>query len=1045
MSWQTPIAFDTLEIVGREKEKAAILQALATSNASRAILLRGPGGIGKTRLLRWAVEQALSKGMLCSGIIDLYHSKSHSNSGIENAILVGVMDAGNGNGGGNQAGLDGGIDPHNSYFQEYRKLREEFRDLRDEGVAVPRLEQLRLDLRKAFVKNYNALAEQQRIVLVIDTAELIQFESDVVQHICEIQEGAVEVKSWLTTVLPQLQDTVILLAGRGPRPDRERDPRARLWADLVEALGNTLVDPPYDLDTLDSGETSQYFDAVAMVARGQADKPDLTKEQSDALRKAAKQIEEISKEDRDRIHRSTEGRPVRLGLAIDLLCFDYPAELLLRDRSWSELAPLIVDRLEHLEGDEGRMFAQVLDYLACTRQGLSVDLLHHLEPSWDTNTCQQRLTIAQALSFVKSRRGSNEVFLHDSMYDLLEEHKIRYQPDRFYDYYDRIVSYFLASSETNEAASDTALLPDDSQVALLHYKLRRDPRDGYEFYFRRDELAIKGRQTGLDMKLRDEALRHLDDPDNERQAEQRGWPRGVINRDCSVRWIKRHLARNDIRSAAVVAETIMALGPSPYFSLVPDLATTTNRIESLPPDIKQRAFALFAGDNPYHWAHLLTYYAEALLYLSRPEEQVLPILKQATDLLGNGHAEPADGFQKWLRARILGRAHNNLGYLHRTRGRYGEAQEQYKMALPQFVEAGIQDEEADTRNNLAFLLALLGRVDIARPHVDRAMEIRQRIGQQYPLALSKNTRGLILTYEDQPSSGIKECQEALRTCENLREPRGRGLASLGLGFALRKRGDQWKLGESSASFKDAEGYFEEAVVYLKQAVDIFRDDAPEPLRLWEALNELGSTHCDWGIVAIRRDETAKAKELYDNSVDFQLQSIAIARMNGLTTQLAESYDDLAQVWADRGEFEKAEECLEVVEGLIPKPFLQALERGALEDAPRSGDFFWISAGKMNLQRAIWAFRQVERDKPADDERRERLDGGIRHFALAAAYFQHYWPRSNAFGVTLRSFAKYLVQAGVTAEQAHLTVVGVAEDYTLDLSPVLETIDDVLGV
>ncbi len=152
--------------------------------------------------------------------------------------------------------------------------------------------------------------------------------------------------------------------------------------------------------------------------------------------------------------------------------------------------------------------------------------------------------------------------------------------------------------------------------------------------------------------------------------------------------------------------------------------------------------------------------------------------------------------QQWLRARLLGRLHNNIGYLHWGRGRNSQALAQYQRALPHFKTANIPDERADTLNNMAFTLALLGMVDDAQEQAKRALAIRQQLDRRYLIALSHNTRGYIYTLESHPMWGERECREALRIFEDLQEPRGIGLACNALGFTLRKRGDQWKLGET---------------------------------------------------------------------------------------------------------------------------------------------------------------------------------------------------------------------------------------------------------
>ncbi len=1041
MTLQPSIAFDTIELVGREREKKIIQDALSASNGSQAVFLRGHGGVGKTRLLRWAVDAAQQQGILTSGIVDLYHSATHSNSGIECAILLGsshVECAPRQRHQGRVTPAGSGIDPLKESFQRYWKLQGELQSGLEHGSESERLEELRADIARTFVAEYNALAETRRILLAFDTAELIQYESDIIQQISRPTEVATEVKAWIATILPQLRNTVILLAGRGPRSERD-NARIRLWEDLQDALGAVHLQVP-DLVAFTPEETDQYFDAVASMTKAQAARVGMAAEEKNVLVRAAVEIEKVGDDDRKRAHQITGGFPIRLGLMIDLLLFgdwDFIEKFSVGDPdlAWADVRDNVVDQLRRTNVDASP--SEMLEYLACTRMGLTPELLQNLmsSPTFvpDLGYCRHRLESIARLSFVKKHEGTEAVFLHDEVYGMLEECLIRRAPGVFRKYYTRIAEFI-------EDSKDLLLLPDDAQLAILHYQLRQDPGLGYQTYVKLDERAIKGHDSEQDFRLRDEVLRFLDDPYNENLASNYGWPRSKIDQDCAVRWVKRHVARHDNQRAVDVAETVLALGPKPYRSL---RAEAEQRRQEISAGMLEEAERGFNTDDPFFWGHLLTYYGEALLYLNDPGKPAEEVLNRVIDLLGRDVDAIEEGFQGWLRARILGRVYNNRGYLKKVHGQYGQALVEYRRALPYFVRAGIPDEQANTLNNLAFLLGLLGRTDSALTQSERAMRLRRSVGQRYPLALSYNTRGYIYTWDDHPMWGQRDCGEARKICEELKETRGLGLAYIGLGFASRKRGDQWKA--ERYSFSEAEDYFEKSEDWLTQAERVFGKQVTEPIRLWEAKNELGSLYCDWAFLAMSRNDSEREHDCYRKSEQHQRDALAIARQHGLAFQEADSRDDLAQVLADQGRFREAEEEIAYIEReLIPDSY--KLKDGAgFDQELEGGETALLSLGKIYLQRGIWAFQAAKDSQTLAEAREAKLREGVRHFALSAAYLQQFWLASDSLRKTLRSFSRRLAEFRVPAYLAREAVQEVEKTYGVDLRGLLGMIDDTLGI
>lgn len=395
--------------------------------------------------------------------------------------------------------------------------------------------------------------------------------------------------------------------------------------------------------------------------------------------------------------------------------------------------------------------------------------------------------------------------------------------------------------------------------------------------------------------------------------------------------------------------------------------------------------------------------------------------------------------------------------------RYSGALEEYKRALPYFKEADIQDELADTLNNMSYLLALLGRFIPAMHHIGTALKIREQLGYRYPIALSRNTRGRIYALQD-PAAGEQECRAALKIFEELNEPRGIGLAVNGLGFALRLQGNKWKL--AIYSYDEAQQLFQRAEQSFKRAVGIFSRNKPtfEPIRYWEACNELGSLYCDWAwLIRNRRNESREESlqdplAYYAQSIDWQEEALKIAQERNLEFQAADSLENLAQVYGDRSflyihrqdlaaameDRLVAQGYLEQIENIIPNSFYLVAGEGFLSQG-NAGEVYWRLLGEVYRWRSVWAFRDVEVGIVSTDQREDVLATATQEFVIALIYFRQYWQTSAEFQRTLGRLGEHLERAGVSSAWARDEVKKVAAVYKIDLNFVETAINDILGM
>ena len=113
-------------MVGREEEVEGLRRCLRARGETHFLYYWARGGLGKTRLLeelQWMVEEA-GPGFCSTGIIDLFHTDTHSTSDVERAIVE-------------------GLDPEQKYFAQYRQERKRYELLRERGTDPGVLERRR--------------------------------------------------------------------------------------------------------------------------------------------------------------------------------------------------------------------------------------------------------------------------------------------------------------------------------------------------------------------------------------------------------------------------------------------------------------------------------------------------------------------------------------------------------------------------------------------------------------------------------------------------------------------------------------------------------------------------------------------------------------------------------------------------------------------------------------------------------------------------------------------------------------------------------------
>ncbi|MBW7917808.1 MAG: ATP-binding protein [Anaerolineales bacterium] len=879
-------------LVDREPVIRAIKAALNARGNTRVIYLCGSGGAGKTRLLEESKIIASSKSSLYwAGIFDLYHTDLHNPFRLQSAIIE-------------------SLNPGRQYFTDYWEKRELFERKRGDGVFTSSsdaaVQSEIATLNQLFIDALNQFTSRHRVVLAFDTLENVGEELDLIQQVFKLEtvKGSLSARQWLLDLCREARNTVILLAGR---------PNVELKSDLER------------INTIDIGRV----ESISVEGLTQSDTSDLL---TVYTRNAPRPIAKLLSQNAINIWQATKGLPVHVALTVELI-LQTPDFLSTRQNNDPELERKVVRAFFDSEKPDRRH----LFFLALARKGLTPDLLNYLERRWSKEECVKRLTDVENLTLIKKRHGENELFLHDALYEMFDEFAPYSQEEKIY-WNQRLREYYQNSNKEEQLHWEKSI------VNILYYDLRCDCLQAfYRNFTRWSEIAIKGYEIELDSQLRNEIFIYL--RSNHRNDINSDAMNAVFNQDNAIRWVKRLNRRSQYKQAIEVAEILFAFDTNKRFLNyhLPVIDLSENDKNVLEP--------IISTAPPIFWASLLTYYGEALTYLTKQSEsQIETVLTKAIDELND---LSFDRQHDWLRDRLLGYTHDRLGYLARVNGHYKNASEYYHQALQFYKDAEILDEYAFTQNNLAFVLALLGDVVGAKAAAEDALTKRLELGQRYPIALSYNTRGLIRALENSGSlDGQRDCELALSIFEEINTPRGIGLACNALGFILRKRGEGWTLGQCTP--EQAKQWYTKAEEYFERAKEIFKDG--EKIRLWEALNELGCLNRDWACLLKFLQDEEGSRIKFKQAKGFQEQALVLAQESNMRFQQVDTLDDVVELSLDLGDFEQARQKLEECRALIPPEF----NLTAARNESYRGEIYWFSLAKIQMREGmmrIWTARQ----------------------------------------------------------------------------------------
>ena len=842
-------------LVGRAAEVARLSSYLQARGERHFVYYWADGGLGKTRLLEELERKVKEAGpKFCfSGIIDLYHTDTHSNSDVEQTIVA-------------------GLDPAQRYFSRYRAERTQYTRIRERGADPGELERRRQQLSGIFIEECNRMAlEAHRLVLCFDTIELLQYESSIVEERARLDEIDARLKPWLLKTLPQLHNVLVVFAGRPKQPSPDGASaglHTRLLKDMEAAFRRD----------------ESHWEAIELKSFTLA-------ETEEFIRSLSGPRELIPSSGIPLVHRLTEGRPIFLHLIVDLIgrLSPEPGRILALFDQWADLAhsnegdaqlqgarhevqEAILASLQNDAGDLSGYFCR----LALMPKGVDADILHDAL-GMPLAEAQRLLDQIRPLSFVKQHKGRLEAlperfFLHDEMYRLLTSPTLipyirleeRAMAGRLATgYYARRIAEMAEQQRQEQDAVKRAGLRrqlQQLQVEQLYYLLAQDFRAGYETFHELSDQAHRDRQVGFAMQLLDEFLRFYNTPTRRRLFAMAEIAPEQITRENALLWLERFHWWANYGRAVEFAEKLLA-DPADFYVRDEDLAI---------------------------WGNLYTFWVRdrAILYGYEPEtiERARPILDALRQRKSPGREDLL------AHARLA----TSIGYMLDQGGLLDSAAPCYVEAKTAFSSlGGYRDELAMLLNNMAYLYATQGQMTLARSLASEALRINRELNNIYSRGLTLATLANVEIRRGDYRQAADYGQEALGLFQELEDAHGTILALLSCAQADRKQAKykllkEGKLEEAHTNLLGVAGVSLPAGAIPSAGAALFLERALETAARAGLDNELpklhvklGKVYRDAGVLLEQLQEPDMAKNYFGKSEAEFRQALDLPGLNKL--------------------------------------------------------------------------------------------------------------------------------------------------------------------
>ena len=940
-------------------------------------LIRASAGMGKTFLARDLGTRLNSQNgllpsrredILFSGLLDLYDPENLSNKRIERHLIQAFTE---------KATLE---------FAEYERERNTYEDYQDSGYYGAYLEEQRQRVERSFSAGLRQVADKHYPVIVFDTVERLQAALDPTERYLGKVQDTASVWFWLLFQISQLPRGVVLLFGR-PTSSLEKNLESAIREANLDKRSKGLIDlEVIDLPPLDPGESHELF---KLRENHFADLSSL-----------------LTTELKEMLVERTAGNPLFLDMALQHLLETSRGEELFKLLASTSGVQKVGEALVNAYMSNGSTLRQtLLAYLAVAGNGMSHDLLQFLEPK-DHDKLWIELGRMEQLPFIKVRalqtiqdesdvlKTHTTYFLHDAMYEICEGVDL-VTPKVASAYSQKILAWYtsqIAQSmsqvakgiKTGSGRRSEQLL--DLYVNSLQYRMRADPVTGYRWYLEESDKAIRNVETSYDMRLRDGIASFLAsfDPD---QLE--GLPFSRVDRAIIESKMPNLLRDFSLDSAMLWIKRFSLRGKH-------------GESEALAGRVGDWVYGFYQKDKEHYlvpYSELRLWRGTAIMYGRNPQQareifqEIVTDLEEQYDLkrLKNGEISKSIGKKDLQRiCLVLGRAHNNLGYIFwMYQGKYWLAINEFQTAIEFFTIGELNEEQANSHDNIGRVYALLGHNFPALQIIKEGLELRKKIGQLYRIALSENSLALAHLRFGDLNLTIETAERALRKFRQTGIERGIGLSRLTLGSAHRVMAESWR---------DLDFSIDEAIrlladksrIDLDEAIRIFRFSVQEPIRLVQANNELACVFRARYLL-LRESEAPEAEKefAYRSGIQLFETAIATAKEYNYFIEELDNLQDQAVLMFRSARFQESNEVLDQIRQAIPEEYHilpgKALPEISIDDRI---DAYYKLLGLVELLAGAIVYDQNITEDTTEElqEKRDVLIQVMDYYLLATAYF-----------------------------------------------------------
>ena len=967
-------------------------------------LIKADAGTGKTYLARdigvhFGSETGYGAGhsnkTYWSGILDLYDPETNNNRGLEQLLIQAFSD---------HPSVD---------FQDYHKERKNYTTMSKGGSSGGNLEEQRRNVERAFSSEMRRVAREKQLVWAFDTVERLQSaldptESRLGEELDTTIADTASVLGWMLYQITRLPRATILLFGR-----EAKRLEARLSAEIKEAnYVREKSEGPIRFEVTD----------LSLFSRNEA-------EQFFALRSekhtSLKQI--LTEELKSLMFERTEGNPLLMDIALETILetgkTDGVSKSLTKNKDIKEVGKLLLQTYMNQGKPEKKT---LLHQLALARNGLSPQILQCLEPA-SFSRLQPELEKISELPFIKTRQVSIKLqegsrlgslptyFLHDAMYVICDEvllrpAQAREDSERIVRWYeDRIEDKESKLKEQNRSAAESGGRRDDTiqdlLVESLFYRMRANPKEGYEWYLQQADHALNAAETGLEMRLRDSMAQFAVNAQTDATADSAS---SQIDRENIKNLFPDMMQQFNIDSAMLWVRRLSFRGMHERALQIASSANWVKEIYKENPELYSLAYA----DFQLWIGQALMYSGEAQKAVDLYKDNIKVLEGYELDEVKQNKEKYSDLVIQRI-AHVKGRTYNNLGYTYWMYfGKYKSALAELTRALEYFQIANLVEEEANTKDNMGRIRALLWHEPAARLLIEDGLRMREEKKMIYRTALSRISLANMQHRFRYSQLAIENAKKAMDVFESLEVQRGIGLARLTYAMIYRSIAESWR--EQGLNNETAIKYVQDAIDELKIASRIFQDTIQEKIRYVYALNEMGSCYRTmYMLSAYNKASIEKKQEIFNEGVSYYNEAIKIAQENHYFVEELDSKQDLAVLYMRAKKHDEALVQLSQIRDFIPHGY-QFQPGKEIENSPEADitDAYYKIMGQVEMLAGAIVFDQAA--GPSKDVVAEAME----HYVLAVAYYYRYSSvSSNTYVMTTERIYKRLsdIKRGVVSE------------------------------